>query len=34
LLAPIPAFVILAEFATLRGAAVGLRANVLRSRDL
>ena len=34
LLAPIPAFVILTEFATLRGAAVGLRANVLRSRDL
>ena len=30
LLAPIPAFVILAEFATLRGAAAGLRANALR----
>jgi glucokinase len=34
LLAPIPASVILAEFATLRGAAAGLRVNALSRRDL
>ena len=34
LLAPIPASVILAEFAMLRGAAAGLRAHALRRRDL
>jgi glucokinase len=34
LLAPIPASVILAEFATLRGAAAGLRADALNRRDL
>ena len=31
-LAPIPAFVILAEFATLRGAAAGLRASLAADR--